>query len=249
MSTINQAKYAFKWSLYLRVVSQVLTWFISLLVIRFLTPADYGIVALTEIIFMFVTLFCSAGLGDAIIQRADNDEYFNRQILNLLVVFAAVLCTSLFWLAPILAEFYDQPDLKLVLQFSSFTFLCLPWLVLASSILAKQLNFKTRGKIDLGAAVTTALLSLLLAYNGFGFWSLILSNLFNIFIRAIGYNIILGRFYLPVFDMSGMLAPLKFGLTVTVTSMLFVLFMKIDMLVIANQIDSDTLGFYALAMH
>lgn len=194
MSTINQAKYAFKWSLYLRVVSQVLTWFISLLVIRFLTPADYGIVALTEIIFMFVTLFCSAGLGDAIIQRADNDEYFNRQILNLLVVFAAVLCTSLFWLAPILAEFYDQPDLKLVLQFSSFTFLCLPWLVLASSILAKQLNFKTRGKIDLGAAVTTALLSLLLAYNGFGFWSLILSNLFNIFIRAIGYNIILGRF-------------------------------------------------------
>lgn len=249
MSIINQAKHAFKWTLYLRGMSQVLTWLISLLVIRFLTPADYGIVALTEIIFMLVTLLCSAGLGDVIIQRAELNERFNRQVLNLLILFTAVLCSSLFWLAPILAAFYQQPDLTFVLQLSSVVFLCLPWLVLASSLLAKQLNFKTRGQIDLTAAVTTALLSLLLAYQGFGFWALIISNLLNILLRTIGYNWSLGRFYMPVFDLTGMRAPLKFGLTVAATSLLFGLFMKIDVLVIAKQMDAATLGFYALAMH
>ena len=249
MSTLNTARQAFKWTLYLRGLSQVSTWLISLIVIRFLTPADYGIVALTEIIFMLVMLFCSAGLGDVIIQRTDADEQFNKKVLSLLLLLTGMMCTLLLVAAPYLADFYNQPDLTLVLHLSALVFMFTPWLVLSSSILAKNMDFKSRGKIDLYAAVSTAFLSLLLAYLGYGFWSLIVSSLLNILCRTLGYNLVLKKFYLPAFELTGMWAPLKFGLTVAATSLLFGLFMKVDILVIANQIDSQTLGYYALAMH
>lgn len=248
-SSLNTARQAFKWTLYLRGMSQVATWLISLIVIRYLTPADYGIVALTEIIFMLVMLFCSAGLGDVVIQRTDADEQFNKKVLSLLLLLTGVMCGLLLISAPYLAQYYNQPDLTLVLRLSALVFMFTPWLVLSSSILAKNMDFKSRGKIDLYAAVSTALLSLVLAYSGFGFWSLIISSLLNIVLRTLGYNLILKKFYLPAFELTGMWSPLKFGLTVAATSLLFGLFMKADILVIANQIDSQTLGYYALAMH
>lgn len=246
---LNKAREAFKWTIYLRGMSQVSTWLISLVVIRYLTPADYGIVALTEIIFMLVMLFCSAGLGDVIIQRSGVDEQFNKKVLSLLLLLTGIMCSLLLVSAPYLARYYKQPDMTLVLRLSAVVFMFTPWFVLSSSILAKNMDFKSRGKIDLYSAVSTSLLSLLLAYLGFGFWSLIISSLLNILLRTLGYNFLLRKFYLPAFDLEGMWSPLKFGLTVSATSLLFGLFMKLDILVIAPQIDTKTLGYYALAMH
>jgi teichuronic acid exporter len=249
LTTVQKAKEAFKWTLYLRGLSQLITWVISLVVIRFLTPTDYGIVALTEIIFMFMMLFCSAGLGDALIQRKDADELFVRKMLNILLIVTAVMCTMLFISAPYLAEYYNQPSLTIVLRLSSFIFILTPWLVLASSLLAKKMDFKSRGQIDLFAAVTTSLLSLLLAYKGFGFWALIISSLLNTLLRTFGYTLTIRKIYFPKLDLGDMWLPFKFGITVAATSMMFGLFMKVDVLVIANQIDTQTLGYYALAMH
>ncbi|WP_333797329.1 lipopolysaccharide biosynthesis protein [Rheinheimera sp.] len=248
-SALNRARDAFKWTLYLRGMSQITTWLISLIVIRYLSPVDYGIVALTEIIFMLMMLFCSAGLGDVVIQRTEADEQFNRKVLSLLLLLTGVMCVMLLVLAPYFAAYYKQPELTLVLRFSALVFMFSPWLVLSSSILARNMDFKSRGKIDLFAAVTTAFLSLALAYLGFGFWSLIIASLLNTLLRTVGYNLILRKLYLPAFDLAGMWSPFKFGITVAATSLLFGLFMKIDILVIGNQIDSQTLGYYALAMH
>lgn len=249
MSNLKQAREAFKWTIYLRGLSQLTTWAISLFVIRFLTPIDYGIVAITEIVFMFMMLLCSAGLGDALIQKKEIDEIFIRKILNILLIIALILCSSLFFLAPLFAKYYNHEELSLVFRISAFIFLLTPWLVISSCLLARKMDFKSRGKVDLFAAVCSALLSLFLAYNGFGFWSLIVANLFNTTIRTIGYVKSLGKFYLPKYDLTEMLAPFKFGITVAMTSIVFVLFMKIDVLVIASQMDTQTLGYYALAMH
>ena len=245
----SEVRQAFKWTLYLRSISQVTTWLVSLIVIRFLTPEDYGLVALTEIVFMLVLQVSSAGLGDAVIQRSGNDEEFNRKILSILIILTASMSTLLFLAAPFIANYYQQPTLSLIFRISSLVFLVLPWLVISSSLLAKKMNFKSRGKVDLYAAVFCSLLSLLLAYSGFGFWSLIIASLTNIIIRAVGYNICLGKFYLPLFVFKDMAAPFKFGITVASTSFLFGVFMKLDVFIVSNTLDAKDLGYYALAMH
>jgi len=246
---IAEAKQAFKWTLYLRGLSQLVTWVISLVVIRFLTPADYAVVALTEIVFTLVLLLCSSGLGDALIQQKQAEESFNRKTLNLLICLTTLMSGLLFFAAPQLATFYQQQVLTDILRLSALVFLCTPWLVLASSLLARKMDFKSRGLIDLYSAICTAVLSLYLAWQGFGFWALILSNLLNILLRTIGYSWLIGRVYLPLVDFSQMWPALKFGLTVAATSLMFGLFMKVDILLAGLTLPTETLGFYALAMH
>ncbi len=68
-------------------------------------------------------------------------------------------------------------------------------------------------------------------------------------LRAFGYSWLIGRFYLPLVEFFAMWPALKFGLTVAATSLMFGLFMKVDILLAGLTLPTETLGFYALAMH
>src|SRR5690606_19605504 len=85
-SISSRARTAFRWTLSLRLLSQVFTWLASLLVIRLLTPADYGIVAIAEMVLMLALQFASAGLGDVLVRQKQLDESYIRKILSLLML-------------------------------------------------------------------------------------------------------------------------------------------------------------------
>lgn len=248
-SISSRARTAFRWTLSLRLLSQVFTWLASLLVIRLLTPADYGIVAIAEMVLMLALQFASAGLGDVLVRQKQLDESYIRKILCLLMLLNGGLALLQLAFAASVAAFYQQPALEYVLYASATVFVVMPWITVSSNLLAREMNFKSRSKIDFVATLSSSALALLLAFYGLGFWSLILSNIAVVFIRAVGYNLALRRFYLPLLQFSGMLPALKFGLTLMATGILFTLFMKADILIAARFIEANQLGYYAVAMH
>ncbi len=248
-SISSRARTAFRWTLSLRLLSQVFTWLASLFVIRLLTPADYGIVAIAEMVLMLALQFASAGLGDVLVRQKQLDEHYIRKILCLLMLLNGALAILQLGFAATIAGFYQQPAVEYVLYATASVFLVMPWITVSANLLAREMNFKSRSKIDFAAALSGSALALLLALTGFGFWSLVLSNVAVIFIRAIGYNLALRRFYLPVMQFDGMLPALKFGLTLMATGILFTLFMKADILIAAKFVDAGQLGYYAVAMH
>ncbi|MGI5310489.1 lipopolysaccharide biosynthesis protein [Rheinheimera sp. WS51] len=248
-SISSQARTAFKWTVYLRLLSQTFTWFVSLFVIRFLTPADYGIVALSEIIFMLALQFSSAGLGDALIRRQNLDNAYTRKILTLLIILNAAVALIQLSSASYLANYYNQPALEYVLYATASIFLVSPWIVIASSLLAKELNFKSRSKVDFFAALLGSVIALTLAIKGLGFWSLVIANLSVVFFRAFGYNIAVKKLHFPLWQFNEMLPSLKFGLTLMATGIVFTLFMKVDIIIAGKVINASELGYYALAMH
>ncbi len=223
-SISKRARTAFRWTLSLRLLSQLFTWLASLFVIRLLTPADYGIVAIAEMVLMLALQFASAGLGDVLIRQKQLDDNYIRKILNLLLLLNGAIAVLQVSFAASIAQFYQQPALEYVLYLTATVFLVMPWITVSSNLLAREMNFKSRSKIDFAATLSSSALALLLAFYGFGFWSLIVANVVVIFIRAVGYNITLRRFYLPRFDFSDMLPALKFGLTLMATGALFTLF-------------------------
>ena len=246
---ISRTRSAFRWTLALRIMSQLFTWFVSLFVIRFLTPADYGIVAIVETVSMLALQLASAGLGNALIRQDNLDKLFIRKILGLLILFNLTLALLQWFSAEKIAEFYQQPQLGQVLQITAIAFLFSPWATLASNLLARELNFKSRAKIDLSASVIGSVLALTLAYHGMGFWSLILANLAVTIMRAIGYTAVMKTLYLPAINFSGTGDAIKFGATLTATGLLFTLFMKIDILIAGQFLQQNQLGIYAVAFH
>ncbi|CAM3879606.1 Polysaccharide transporter, PST family [Rheinheimera salexigens] len=246
---IARSRTAFRWTLTFRVMSQIFTWFASLFVIRLLTPADYGIIAIVETVSMLTLQLASAGLGNALIRQDNLSTTFIRKILGLLIVFNLTLATLQFALAQQIALFYAQPELEIVLKVMTVGFLLSPWVIVASNLLAKEMNFKSRSKIDFIASVCGSISALAMAYLGMGYWSLILANLAVLFFRFIGYNIELKKIYWPSINFSGTSDAIKFGATLAATGILFTVFMKVDILIAGQFLEQNQLGIYAVALH
>ncbi len=64
---------ALRWTVGARLTAQVVTWAITLIVIRILSPADYGLLAMATVFIGFLAMFSEFGLGSAIVQRPDID--------------------------------------------------------------------------------------------------------------------------------------------------------------------------------
>src|SRR4030095_3082952 len=63
-----------RWTLAAKVGLQILTWPITILVIRVLDPRDYGLLGMAMVTIGFVALFGEMGLGMALVQADKLDE-------------------------------------------------------------------------------------------------------------------------------------------------------------------------------
>lgn len=248
-SITSRARSAFRWTLSLRLLSQVFTWLSTLFVIRFLTPADYGVVAIADMVLMLALQLASAGLGDVLIRQKQLTKHFTRQLLFLLILLNGAMALFQLSLAGSIARFYNQPVVEYVLYSTSALYLLMPWITISSSLLARDMNFKSRSQVDFAASLLSSATALILAYTGFGFWALVIANMLLISCRALGYTLALKTFYIPLASLTGMGPAFKFGLTVMCTGFLFTLFMKADIMVAGRFIDATELGFYAVAIH
>ena len=62
---------AFKWHTFFRLLSQIFTWSITILLVRILKPQDYGLMSMAMITYSFIGLFNGIGLGAAILQNVN----------------------------------------------------------------------------------------------------------------------------------------------------------------------------------
>jgi O-antigen/teichoic acid export membrane protein len=244
----SKAKSGLKWTVILRFSSQIFTWIISFLVIRFIAPEDYSTVSLAEVFFSSLFIICTLGLHEAAIQSKSFSETLLKKVLGLMLVIHLVVSLFLWGLADYIAILYKNPDLALVLKAGAVVYIITPWLNTAFASLSRAMEFKRRGFVDLYSAILTSFASLILAWLGFGFWALIGANFINIILRAIGYNYLLGKLYLPSFDFSGMSTLIKFGLTVVGAGFLSSLYVGADVVVAGWSIKPEVLGSYAMAM-
>jgi O-antigen/teichoic acid export membrane protein len=111
------------WATATRFLAQLVTWAMTLATVRFLSPRDYGLMAVTTMITSFVSALSTVGLTDAVVQsrRIKDDDL--QSIFGLVLLINAA-CTGLVYaLAYPIAAFYQQPRLVPLLQVTSLLFL------------------------------------------------------------------------------------------------------------------------------
>lgn len=70
---------ALKWMMAARFAGQLVTWVVTILVIRILSPDDYGLMALSMALIGFLSLFDEIGLGSAIVQRETLERRYSSR--------------------------------------------------------------------------------------------------------------------------------------------------------------------------
>src|SRR5579863_8191389 len=92
-----------RWVVGTRLTTQVFSWVVTIVVIRILSPADYGTLAIATTFTGFLNLLSDAGLANWIVQTPTLDDAVLRKIFGLVLLINAALCGSLFLSAPLIA--------------------------------------------------------------------------------------------------------------------------------------------------
>ena len=167
---------------------------------RLLMPSDYGLIAMTGIFFAVSYTLMDSGFTSALIRKKDRKEidYSTVYVTNLIISFvlSVLLCLCAKWIA----DFYNEPILQQIVYVNAILLFLWSFVSVQTARLSIQLDFKAKSIINVIATVITGLVSIVLAYMGWGVWSLIFPNFISIAIRFVLY----WRYqrWLPKFDFS-----------------------------------------------
>lgn len=159
--------------------SNVLSLVTTVVLARLLTPKDFGIVAIGMVVWEFVRLFGDTGIAAKLIfQQSDIDKYASAAFwLNLLMAFCLALLTVI--ISPFAASFYDNDLVKPILIILACGFLLDSMGSVHSTLLTKELDFKKRSLVEIGVALVSKLITIVMAFAGYGIWSLVLPNVLS----------------------------------------------------------------------
>jgi teichuronic acid exporter len=237
------------WSAGANFLGQIVTWTITVVVMRLLSPADYGLLAMAGVFIAFLAMMASAGLGPAIVQASTVGEEKLRQLLGIILTINLALSGVLQLTAPLIGDFFAEPKLVEVIRVLSLQFIISSFAVIPESLMGRALKFKAKAIVDLGSNILGGITTLALALSGQGVWSLVWGSMVTISGKTIGLNAVTPFLRIPRFSLRGAESLLAFGGNVTASRVLWFFYSQADMFIAAKLLGKETLGFYSVAMH
>lgn len=175
----------FKWSLLDTVLRYFLTFFIGILLARILSPSDYGLVGMSAIFIAISRVFIDGGFSDSLIRKTKCtiDDYSSILIFNLAVAFFFYLI--LFSASNAISNFFNEPQLVNIIRVTGLGLIIGASSSIHSIYLKKILDFKLLAQIGFIGTIVSGLVSVLMAYWGYAFWSIIFSGLIQGIVTSI----------------------------------------------------------------
>ena len=248
MDVERQALVALKWSALAKVLGQLLSWAVTLLVLRILVPTDYGLYAIVSMVISTAAGLAEFGLGASLIQAPTLDRRELSRIAGALcllnIVCGLLVAASAHWLA----EVFREPRLSLLIRVSSLQFAIFAIEVLPQAMLHRGLHFARVARNEVASTIVATLSTLLLAAIGGGVWALVVGGLLGATVRAALF-VSAAPVVWPSFRLLGIGRHVKFGGIVSVTRLVWQLTYQIDTLIAARFLSREALGLYSVAMH
>ena len=215
---------------------------------RLLTPKDFGLVAAALVIVNFAAIFTQLGVGPAIVQRPRLETSHLRVAFTVSCLLGVAFTVVTALLAGVISGFFGMPELKLVIQIMSGTFLLKSIAVVPDSLMRRELQFRQLAIIEiftLGFGFGTV--GIVLALIGCGVWSLVIAYMAQYALTSLILLLVKPHAKAPSLDLSALGELLKFGGGLTITHVCNYMAVQGDNLVIGRSLGADALGIYGRA--
>ena len=218
---------------------------LGIILARKLMPSDYGLIAMTGVFFAVSYALVDTGFTSALIRKKDRTsiDYSTVYVTNL--VLSLILCVILCICSPWIADFYNEPQLIKIVCANALLMFVSAFIAVQGARLSIQLNFKLKSRIAIISTVSTGIVSVILAYAGFGVWSLILPNFFSVLLRGILYWVY--QHWFPGFQFSWKVYKefFSYGSKLMLSTLLNAVYGNIYSLVIGKFHSTSSLGYYS----
>lgn len=241
---MSQVSRGFFWSAVERFSIQGISFLLSIIIARIVSPSAYGLIVMIQVFLSFSQLFIDSGFANALIQKKDRDEtdYCTVFIFNMGV--AVVLYLLFFFAAPLIAIFYEEPQLKAITRVISLNLIFNSLSIVQKTRLTINLDFKTQTKAGLVAVIISGTIGVICAYNGLEVWALVIQGIVNqLLISAMLMYFSRWRPKM-VFSVNSFKRLFSFGSKLMLSNILTSIFINLSNLVIGKKYSSANLAFF-----
>jgi O-antigen/teichoic acid export membrane protein len=246
-SLVNKTVKGVFWNYSVFAGSKLVNFVVTIILARVLVPEDFGLVALALVVINFMEIVNQFGIGAAVIQRQDEDDRITHVAFWLNVVIGLALTTIAFLTAPLLSDFLREQRLVAVLQVLSLSFIASTMYAIPQALLSKELKFRRRMVPELIRTVIKGFISVGMALNGFGAWSLVGGHLGGMLFSGVVYWFVVDWRPRLIFNFGLARSILSYGGQLMLGEFTGVLNRNIDYLIIGRSLSVVQLGYYTLA--
>ena len=173
------------WKFAERIGAQAITFVLSIILARLLSPSDYGAIAVLLVFITIADVFVNAGFGSALIQKKDADDLDFSSVFYFSFIFSVFVYFVVFLAAPFIAFFYNMPILQPTLQVLALRIPVAAINSVQQAYVSRNMQFKKFFYSTLSGTAASALVGIFMAYNDYGIWSLVGQYLSNAVINTI----------------------------------------------------------------
>ena len=235
------------WSALERFSVQGIQFVVMIIMARLLTPDDYGLVGMLAIFIAVSQSLIDSGFSQALIRKQDRSEVDNSTVFYFNIVVGIGLYTILFFSAPLIARFYDEPLLIPLTRAIGLSVIFNSLVVVQRALLTVKLDFKTQANASLVGAVLSGVLGIWMAYAGFGVWAIVGQQLSNLFIITLLLWILSHWRPIWTYSWKAFHELFGFGSKLMVSGLIDTLYKNIYLIVIGKVFKASDLGYYTRA--
>lgn len=248
MSLSQRTLKAGTWQLTAVVTRAALQLAVLAVLARYVSPSEFGYIAMANMVIIFVEMFAEAGIGPAVIQRSELRQDHLAAGFLMSVVLGTVFVLILWFCAPFLAAFFQTESLVGIIRTIGFSVLILKLSVVSRARIERDMRFDILMWVDIGSYVTGfALVGVAMAVQGYGVWAIIAGKLTQCAIQTVSLLVIRPLPMRPVFSSGPYKELLTYGSGLTLVRIFDNIASQGDYFIVARFLGSASLGFYERA--
>jgi teichuronic acid exporter len=170
-----------------RLFSQCITWGLTIITVRLLQPRDYGLVATAGLFTVLASMLTDGGLGEILIFRRDLSTRLQGAAIVAGMLLSLFLAAAIVLAAPVGASFFRNPALAAVLRVASLQLPLSALAIVPFALLSKEMRYGRLAVIQTFVSITQGVATLVMAYMGEAYWSLIYGTLIGSTMRACAF--------------------------------------------------------------
>lgn len=161
------------WSSADAFLGQGVTFLVGIVLARLLSPEEYGLIGIVTIFTTVMLGIVDSGFSNSLIrkQKVTEDDYNTLFLFNLGV--SVILYGVLFVGAPWIASFFGRPQLVALVRVMGLLLIIQSLSIVQMTSLSRKIDFKTKTKASVISAVISGTVGIIMAFAGFGVWSLV----------------------------------------------------------------------------
>lgn len=232
------------WKFAERILAQLVSLIVSIVLARILLPDDYGAVTMVTVFITVANVFVSNGIPTALIQKKDADQLDFSSCFYFNLLFSIIIYICLFISAPYIASFYNLEILGPVVRVMGLRVIVASVNSVQHSYVSRHMMFKKYFWSTLFGTLVSGVVGIWMALEGYGVWALVAQYMTNTTIDTIVLFVTVNWRPKLQFSISRVGSLFKFGWKILFEGLSNTIVGELQKLIIGKQYTQSDLAYY-----